>query len=211
MAVLFLSALTVGFSGAMMPGSLLTYTIQQSLQTGARAGVLIAAGHAVLEIGIILLIFMGLGSLLQTDTAQIIISLAGGGLLTLMGIQMITGSIRNTVQIHTDGSSPRAKNFRLIVSGAVISVTNPYFLLWWAVVGLGFIMQSYGTLGPAGVLVYYLGHISADFIWYTAIAVIIGKTRRFIKESPYRLLIGVLGGLLIYFGMKFIFGITQYL
>ena len=211
MAFLFLSALTVGFSGAMMPGSLLTYTIRQSLITGARAGILITAGHAVLEIGIILLIFMGLGSLLQTDTAQIIISIGGGGLLTLMGIQMIAGSIRNTVQIHTDESSPRAKDLRLILSGAVISVTNPYFLLWWSVVGLGFILQSYGALGSAGVLVYYLGHISADFIWYTAISMIVGKTKRFIKQTHYRLLIIVLGGLLIYFGMKFIFGISQYL
>ncbi len=211
MAVLFLSALTVGFSGAMMPGSLLTYTIEQSLKSGARAGLLITLGHALLEIVIIILIFLGLGSILKTNAAQIAISLAGGVLLTLMGIQMIAGSIRNTVQIRTGGSGKGEQNLRLLLSGAAISAANPYFLLWWAAIGLGFIMQSYSALGSLGVLVYFLGHISADFIWYVSISAIIGKTRKFIREKPYRVLIAVLGGLLIYFGIKFILGIGQYL
>lgn len=210
MAVLFLSALTVGFSGAMMPGSLLTYTIEQSLQAGARAGLLITIGHALLEIGIILLIFMGLGILLQTDAAQIVIGLIGGALLIVMGIRMLLGSIRNSVKIQTGGGAARSKNWSLILSGAVISVSNPYFLLWWAAIGLGFIMQSYSTLGSAGVLVYYLGHVCADFIWYVSISAIIGKTRKFIREKPYRILIAVLGGLLLYFGMTFIWGVSVY-
>lgn len=206
MAVLFLSALSVGFSGAMMPGSLLTYTIQQSLKTGMRAGILISVGHALLEAGLILLIFLGLGSILQTNLAQIIVGLAGGALLAVMGAQMLLGSLRNTIQIQTAGGQEKAKNGRLIASGAVISATNPYFLLWWMVVGLGFIMQSYNTLGAAGVAVYYFGHISADFIWYVSISAVIGKTRRFIKETPYRIIIAALGVLLIYFGITFIVG-----
>ena len=206
MAVLFLSALSVGFSGAMMPGSLLTYTIQQSLKTGVRAGILISVGHALLEAGLILLIFLGLGSILQTDLAQIIVGLAGGALLAVMGAQMLLGSLRNTIQIQTAGGQEKAKNARLIASGAVISATNPYFLLWWMVVGLGFIMQSYNTLGAAGVAVYYFGHISADFIWYVSISAVIGKTRRFIKETPYRIIIAALGVLLIYFGITFTVG-----
>lgn len=211
MAVLFLSALTVGFSGAMMPGSLLTYTIQQSLKTGVRAGILITVGHALLEAGLILLIFLGLGSILKTNLAQIIVGLAGGALLAIMGIQMVLGSVRNTIQIQTAGGQEKARNVRLVLSSAVISITNPYFLLWWMVVGLGFIMQSYSTLGTAGVAVYYFGHISADFIWYVSISAVIGKTRKFIKETPYRIIIAALGGLLVYFGANFIIGVTSYL
>ena len=211
MAVLFLSALTVGFSGAMMPGSLLTYTIQQSLRSGARAGILITLGHALLEIGIILLIFLGLGTILKTDAAQIAIGLAGGVLLIVMGVQMFLGSVRNTVKIQTDSGIPGAGSLRLTLSGAAISAANPYFLLWWAVIGLGFIMQAYSSVGSAGVLVYYLGHISADFIWYVSISTVIGKTRKFIKEKPYRLVIAVLGGLLVYFGVTFIIGAVSYL
>ncbi len=210
MAALFLSALSVGFSGAMMPGSLLTYTIQQSLRTGTRAGVLITVGHAILEAGLVLLIFLGLGSFLQATPAQAVVGLAGGALLAVMGVQMILGALRNTIHIQTADGQEKAGSAKLIASGAVISATNPYFLLWWMVVGLGFIMQSFNTLGAAGVAVYYFGHISADFIWYVSISAVIGKTRRFIKEKPYRIIIAALGGLLIYFGANFIIGTAAY-
>jgi len=207
---LFFSALTVGFSGAMMPGSLLTYTIQQSLKTGARAGVLISLGHAILELGIIFLIILGLGAVLQSDLAQAVIGLAGGALLIIMGIQMLQGALRNTVRIQTEDTNTKSKNYKLALSGALISAANPYFLLWWAVIGLGFIMQSYAALGTAGVAVYYFGHITADFIWYVSISALIGRTRHFIKEKPYRILIGALGGLLVYFGITFIVGAFGY-
>ncbi len=210
MVYLFFSALTVGFSGAMMPGSLLTYTIQQSLKTGVRAGILISVGHALLELGLIFLIILGLGAALQSDAAQVAIGLAGGALLIIMGIQMLTGAARNTVRIQTGDGQAKAKNYKMVLSGALISAANPYFLLWWAVIGLGFIMQSYAALGSAGVTIYYFGHITADFIWYVSISAVIAKTRRFIKEKPYRVLIGCLGGLLVYFGITFIIGALAY-
>ena len=194
----------------MMPGSLLTYTLQQSLKTGARAGVLISIGHALLELGLIFLILLGLGAVLQSDVAQMVIGLAGGALLIVMGIQMVLGAARGTVRIHAEDDQSKAKNYKLALSGALISAANPYFLLWWAVIGLGFIMQSYAALGTAGVAVYYLGHIAADFIWYVSISALIAKTRRFIKEKPYRVLIGALGGLLVYFGVTFIVGAFGY-
>jgi threonine/homoserine/homoserine lactone efflux protein len=207
---LFFSALTVGFSGAMMPGSLLTYTIQQSLKTGARAGILISVGHAVLELGLIFLIILGLGAVLQSDIAQAVIGLAGGALLIVMGIQMVFGAVRGTVRIQAEDGQSNARNYKLALSGALISAANPYFLLWWAVIGLGFIMKSYAALGLGGVAVYYFGHITADFIWYVSISALIAKTRNFIKEKPYRILIGSLGGLLVYFGVTFIVGAFAY-
>ena len=202
MALVFLSALTVGFSGAMMPGSLLTYTIRQSLSTGPRAGFIVAAGHAALELILVVLIFLGFGGLLQSGAVQIGIGLIGGALLAYMGIDMIAGAIRNTIKVKMDGHDAKTKS--LFLSGIAVSAMNPYFLLWWAVIGLGFIMQAYVASGLAGVGVYYLGHISADFIWYGFISAVVGTTKKFIKETPYRVVIALLGGLLIFFGGKFL-------
>jgi threonine/homoserine/homoserine lactone efflux protein len=103
-----------------------------------------------------------------------------------------------------EGKDTKARG--MFLSGIVISAANPYFLLWWAVIGLGFIMQSYNSYGLAGVAIYYLGHISSDFIWYGFVTILVGTTRRFLKEKPYRITIVILGCLLIFFGGKFIYG-----
>ena len=200
---LFLSALAIGFSGAIMPGPLLTYTIRRSLSDGPRAGFIIAAGHAVLELALIALIFLGFDMVLQSGAAQIGISLVGGGLLIFMGIKMILDAARNrvTVAANTNG----ARSHGMFLSGIVISAANPYFLFWWAVIGLGYITRAYDSLGFIGVPVYYFGHIAADFIWYGLVSVVVGTTRRFIGQKPYRILIALLGGVLVFFGGTFVY------
>jgi threonine/homoserine/homoserine lactone efflux protein len=88
----------------------------------------------------------------------------------------------------------------------VISATNPYFLLWWAVVGLGFVMQAHEQFGPVGVAVYFIGHISADFLWYGMISIVVGTSRQFVREKPYRFVMAILGCTLIFFGGRFVAG-----
>jgi threonine/homoserine/homoserine lactone efflux protein len=203
MLFLFISAFVVGLSGAMMPGSLLTYTIRKSLSSGPRAGFVIVAGHALLELFLVIVIFLGFDRFLQAEPMQIGIGIIGGILLAWMGLDMIMNSIKNKVSVQAD--QEQARSGSMLLSGMLISAANPYFLLWWAVVGLGFIMQSYESFGLPGVAVYYFGHITADIGWYGLVSVIVGTTRKFISEKPYRIILIILGALLIFFGGKFVY------
>lgn len=204
MSALFFSAFVVGLSGAMMPGSLLTYTIRKSLSEGPRAGFVIVTGHALLELALVIVIFLGFDMVLQSKQAQVGIGLIGGVLLAYMGIDMIRSSVKNRLAVNLD--SDKSGSGSMVVYGVVLSATNPYFLLWWAVIGLGFIMQSYQSLGYAGAAIFYMGHIAADYGWYGLVSTIVGNTRKFIREKPYRIVVAVLGSMLIFFGIKFILG-----
>lgn len=203
MTAIFLSALVVAFSGAMMPGPLLTYTVKQSLNTGPYAGFTIIAGHALLELVLVILIFMGFGTILQSGTAQVSIGIVGGLLLIYMGLQMICSSVKNKIKISPGKHNSGTGN--MFLAGVAISVANPYFLLWWAIIGLGFLLQAYQSFAITGVIIFYLGHVLADFIWYGLLSVILGKTRQFIQNKPYRFIIAFLGGILIFFGSSFFY------
>ncbi|NLX90838.1 MAG: LysE family transporter [Firmicutes bacterium] len=209
MVMLFLYALAVAFSGAMMPGPLLTYTIRQALNTGPYSGFIIITGHAILEIIVVILIFLGFDTVLQSNSVQISIGIIGGLLLVYMGSDMILASLKNSIKVELDNNKAGARN--MLLSGIVISAANPYFFLWWAIIGLGFLIQAYKSFGVAGVLAFFLGHISADFIWYGAISIIVGKTRKFIKEKLYRSVIAALGCILIFFGGSFFYKAAEIL
>ena len=203
MLMIFLSSVGVAFSGAVMPGPLLTYTIRQALSRGPKSGFVIIVGHALLEAALITLIFLGFDIILQSDVAQIVIGLVGGGLLTWMGADMGIGALRDRVEIKLEEGKSSGN---MVLSGVLISAMNPYFLLWWAIIGLGFLLQAYKAFGVWGVLVFYIGHISVDFLWYGFVSVLIGTTSKFIGKGLYRVIIGALGALLVFFGGSFVVG-----
>lgn len=200
---IFLQSLLIGYSGALMPGSLLTYTLDRSIKSGAKAGLLISIGHALLELVLVVLLFLGIGRYLGTPLAQMIIGILGGIVLFFFGATMLMDIYKNKININFKDST-EVKNSSIILSSALISASNPYFSVWWAAVGLGLLMNAYNLFGIIGVVLFYVGHITADFSWYLFIAALIGKTRHFINIKVYRIIIGVLGICLIGFGVGFL-------
>lgn len=219
MLLIFLSAFAVGFSGAVMPGPLLTYTIRKSLTAGPVAGVIIIAGHAILEVSLVAAIFLGFDVILKSEIAQTVIGMAGGALLSVMGANMLIGGVKNKVAVKNGEGSLNASSSpssietdnpgSMIFSSIILTASNPYFIIWWAVIGLGFIMQSFEAFGAVGVAVYYIGHITADLTWYALVSTVVGKSRKFIRDDIYRVIICVLGCVLIFFGIRFIITAAQ--
>ena len=203
MIEVFLKSILIGYSGAIMPGSLLTYTLDKSIKTGARAGFLISVGHALLELALVILIFLGIGKYLGTTVAQMIIGILGGLVLIFFGAGMLADIVKGKISI--DFSKPADGNYgNIIVGGALISASNPYFIIWWAAVGLGLIMNAYNSFGIMGIVLFYFGHIMADFTWYCFISVLISKARTFINLKVYKAVIVLLGVCLVGFGLSFL-------
>lgn len=200
---IFIKSFIIGFSGAIMPGSLLTYTMEKSIKSGPRAGIAVSVGHALLELLLVILLFLGVGRYLQTPLAQVIIGTIGGIVLIFFGVGMIRDVLQGKVSIET-GESASYGNRNTVLGGALVSASNPYFSFWWASVGLGLMMKAYNLLGISGIVLFYTGHILSDFVWYTFVSFAIGKTRRFMNARLYRAAIIILGAFLIFFGAGFL-------
>lgn len=211
---LFASALVVGFSGAIMPGPLLTAVIAESLRSGARGGVLAVLGHGVLELALVVALVRGLGRYLVLDPVLGALSLAGGAALVLLGYSMARGAGRAAAGMAlpsgaasgaarsrgTDGGRRRLGPF---ITGALTSLSNPYWTVWWATVGVGYLALA-ATSGAVGVATFFVGHFSSDFIWYSLIALAVAGGRRFLGQGFYRGLIAACGVVLVGVGAYFV-------
>ncbi|MGE5551414.1 MAG: LysE family transporter [Bacteroidota bacterium] len=200
-AQLFVTALIVGFSGAMMPGPLLTLNIEESMRRGALTGPMLVFGHALLELTLIVAILFGFGRILGLGAVKGAIGLAGGVVLLWMACGMLReakGSLSLDGQERTErrGMPP-------VMAGAVISFANPYWSVWWATVGLTYLTRA-RELAFYGVGLFFMGHILADLTWYSAVSFAVARGRKLFSDRVYRGIIFVCGLFLIYVGLWFI-------
>ncbi|HHW08164.1 MAG TPA: LysE family transporter [Clostridia bacterium] len=188
----------------MMPGPLLGVTIEGSLKRGFIAGPLIVLGHGLLELVLVLAMVLGLKDFFANSSVAGIIGLLGGSFLAWMGYDMIKSSLTKTVSLeNTTGGRKISHN--LILSGIIVSATNPYFILWWASTGMESVRQAY-VLGLTGVLAFFIGHIMSDFTWYAAVAAAFARGKKLMNDTVYRWVILGLGTFIMLFSIKFITG-----
>ncbi len=198
-----LTSFFVALSGALVPGPLFTITVAESARKGFISGPLIILGHGILELSLIVLLILGLAPFFSDPTVIIVISILGGLMLVNMGYRMI----REARSAHLSTSvSSGSKGMHPILSGIIGSISNPYWTIWWATIGLGYLVSSF-KFGMNGVAVFFIGHILADLLWYSLISFSVAKGERFIGDRGYKALLYICGIFLILFGLWFIQGI----
>ena len=195
-----ITSFIIALSGALMPGPLLTATVGESARYGPRAGPLLVVGHAILEFALVVALFLGLAPLLTNNKVTAGISLAGGTILLWLAFGMFR--TLSSLSLETAGSSKKGQG-RLITSGILVSLSNPYWSIWWATIGLAYILQS-RLWGMVGVVVFFIGHILADLAWYSLVSYLIGKGRRFFTNAMYRGLVGFCALFLFGFAVWFL-------
>lgn len=200
------TAFVLALSGALMPGPLLAVTIREAARRGAAAGPLLILGHALLEATVVGALVAGLGGILRHPAAIGSVSLAGGVMMGWMGWGMLRSARGLTLTLTAAADEPR---MHPVLAGIVVSLSNPYWTLWWVTIGLGYLMSTV-RLGWPGLVAFFVGHIAADALWYTAVSVGVAGGRRWLGDGGYRALIRACGVFLLVFGVRFLWkGIAE--
>ncbi len=195
---IFLTSFLLALSGAMMPGPLLTVTVSESPRRGAMTGPLLIAGHGILELGLVLCLLMGLAPFFQQEAVFIVCATFGSAVL----IWMAWGMLRALPSLSLKGHGAEGKKGNLLITGALLSIANPYWTIWWVSIGMGYILHS-RELGKWGVVSFFSGHILADLLWYAAISCAVWKGKSFLSDRTYRIFIGACALFLIGFAVLF--------
>lgn len=207
---LFATSFIVALSGAMMPGPLLTVTIANSAKKGFWEGPLLVLGHGILELLLVIAIVLGMSQLFKSNLFLITVSVLGGGMLMYMGYDMIKSAKSLTLTPQKTHPKKTILDKSSILTGIVVSAANPYWTLWWATIGLGYLLSAV-KFGLLGVMAFFIGHILADLVWYAFVAFGISKGKKLMKDSTYQMIIKICGTILIIFGGYFLYGLKKFL
>ncbi|MBN1323894.1 MAG: LysE family transporter [Methanotrichaceae archaeon] len=189
-------AFTIGLTGALAPGPTLVATVNTSLKGGWIAGPKVAAGHAVIEAFIFLLIVMGLAQAAQSYSSAI--AFIGGLALIVFGILTLLGSREATIARPQEDVSSNP-----YIAGMLTSLANPYFWIWWLSIGSALVLEGLEG-GLLLAVLFMIGHWGADFGWYTLISTSMDRGRTVLSDGNYRRVLAACGIFLMVFGAYYL-------
>lgn len=194
---LLLQTVAISLSGVMAPGPITAATLVAGSRS-RHAGLLVALGHAVVEFPLIGLLVMGMGQFLGSSGARAGISLAGGAVLALMGVQLLL-SLRHAAAGRTASAERRP-----VMIGIILTATNPYFHVWWLTVGLGLALQA-AEFGITTLALFAVVHWLCDVVWLEVLSSVGFKGAEVFGERATRVVTAVCGTVLLGFGAKFLY------
>jgi threonine/homoserine/homoserine lactone efflux protein len=170
------SVVLISLSGVLLPGPLFAATIEKAAKRKT-AGLLIAIGHGIVEFPLMFLIYFWLSQFVIPDVVPITVGLVGGLLMIYMGFQ----TFRNRNKNNQKYASPKKDS---LVAGIWTTAANAGFILWWLTIGTTLILNAQ-IFGLLGFSVFAVVHWLCDFVWYTVVAFIIFKSRRFWNQKVH--------------------------
>ncbi|MGE5580530.1 MAG: LysE family transporter [Bacillota bacterium] len=205
---LLTTAFVIGLSGAMAPGSLLVVVVTETVRKGFWAGPAAVAGHAIMEVVMVFLLALGLGQVLSYHAALGVIGLVGGVMLFWFGWGTVKFARTATLDLDKAASGQSKAGApglaSTAVAGMAASVSNPYWILWWATIGAAYVASGMTSNGPLGAATFLTGHLAADMAWYALVSFALSTGARFFNDKVYRGILYVCGAFLFLFGAYFL-------
>ncbi|MBI5584556.1 MAG: LysE family translocator, partial [Deltaproteobacteria bacterium] len=193
MISLLSAGLIFGLSAGFSPGPLLMLVISQTLQHGIKEGVKVAAAPLLTDLPIIIASLAVLSRLADFKPVLGLISLAGG----IFVAYMAWGNFRTSgLETAANPAAPKS-----LLRGVAANALNPHPYLFWLTVG-GPTMIGGWREGFSGVFLFLAVFFVCIVGSKMLIAVLVGRSKQFLKGRVYRgimVALGILLALLAFF------------
>lgn len=186
----------------------------QTRRNGFLVGAWVTAGHAALEGALICGLALGVAQALRAPLVLKVIGTAGALVLGYMGVGMIrgaAGSRRKGEEAQGAMSEARgpAAGMSPVLAGTLVSLSNPYWWIWWITVGSASLIRFDASLANWPVLLaFFVGHEAGDLAWYLAVSTAVHFGKRGFSRGFTGILLAVCGAFLIGFGLYL--GLSQF-
>ena len=189
----FLSAgVILGLSAGLSPGPLLALIISQTIKHGTREGAKVAIAPLITDFPIIILSTFVLARLSGYQSILGLVSITGGLFLSYLSYESIrTVGFKATIVDAEPQSLSR---------GAIVNALSPHPYLFWITVGAPTILKGW-TESPFLAVVFVASFFGCLVGSKVVLAVLAGKSRRFLIGKSYIYIMRILGLALFAFAL----------
>jgi chemosensory pili system protein ChpE len=171
MTTLFISAFLLGLIFNATPGAVFAETVRQGVRGGFRSALAVQVGSLVGDALWGVLGLVGIGLVLQMEALRLPIGMAGVAYLLWLARDAWRAASRE-FSVEMGGEVQRQ---RALKAGALLSVTNPQNVAYWA--ALGSAMGAVGVSSPttADYGVFFAGFMASSVLWCFVCAAVVDR------------------------------------
>ena len=182
----------LGSAAGFTPGPLLVLVITETLRLNIKAGIKVSIAPLITDIPIIVISLLVLNRLANVKAILGGISIFGGLFILYLGYESL-----KTKGVELDLSAPGSNSFR---KGVITNALNPHPYVFYMTVGAPIIFKGINQNILAALL--FVG----TFIFFLVgskvlLAMVVERSRSFLKGSVYIWVMRILGILLLFFSI----------
>lgn len=161
-------------SGALSPGPLSAAAVAVGASLGPLAGLAMALGHMVFELPYVALLTRWAGRLNRVlSRLEKPLNLAVAAFIVYFAVGLLAQAkmvLDNPQAAIAGASAAGARGLaEAFTAGLALTALNPYFLAWWATVGLP-LVRGAASHGAKGFAAMYASHVWMDYAWLALLA-----------------------------------------
>lgn len=196
------AGILLGLSSGLSPGPLLTLVLTQTIKHNRTEGIKVALSPLITDLPIILITVLILGRFANSDIFLALISFVGAIFLAYLGVESLKATEMNF--------DARDSNSGSLKKGIIANFLNPSPYLFWATVGTPLMLKAYRTDLLTSILFivsFYVFLIGSKVV----AAFLVDRTRQFIDQKIYLIIMRILAIALLIFSVIFIYDGVKYL
>lgn len=198
---LFLTYVLLGLSIALPVGTVTIEMTKQGLKNGFMHGWIVGLGGMTIDLGLILLLFFGLASVLSLPILQVVMWLLGALFLFYIGFDSIKTADHN-ISVAGEKSTKSLKSSYL--NGLLVAISPGNLVFWVSIFGT-VLADSFDSANPYKFLMVGAGILTGILIHDIALMTIVAGTRKVLNPIYIKWVSIISGLVLIGFGLKFLY------
>jgi threonine/homoserine/homoserine lactone efflux protein len=197
MMSLAISSFILGIAFCAPPGIITAETIRRGLVRGFRPALFVQFGSLVGDTTWSLIALTGLAFLVQNNTARITLSMIGIALLLKLAWDALNAA-RSTTELHNTPASERGD----FATGALLSLSNPFNIVFWTGIGATAFSGISGTPQLPHFITFFFAFITGAFLWCFFIAWLVAWGKQWMTPNFFRWVNLICGMILVYFAVQ---------